>query len=413
MLNENPIFSQPLSCGAMLLVERMPDVQSASFSLLVPAGTIYEPAGMNGTASILTEMVPRGAGERDSRELSAAFDRLGVQRSEVTGWNFLSLNGSLLAEHLPATLRLYADILLRPRLPEEEFEPAKVGVEQSLRGIEDEPQRKVFVELRRSVYDEPWGRPVEGSLEDLPGISHQTVRNLWRSGFRPNDTILGVAGNVDPPALHDLLESQLAGWKPGVVPPLATAPRQPAIRHLPHDATQTHIGIAWNAVPYGHDEYYAAWAAAHILGGGSSARLFTEVRERRGLCYSVSASLNSVLRAGCVQTYVGTSTERAQESLDVTLDVIRRLPENLDEAELERCKAIAKSTLIMQQESTASRAGSIARDWFFLGRVTTLEEVHRRVQALTVGDVARYLNAYPARDFAVVTVGREAPRVDV
>lgn len=407
MTSDSTAIAFTLTCGATLLVEPMPDVQSASLCLLVPAGTVYERTGANGTAAILSDVVTRGAGERDSRELSAAFDRLGVQRSETPGWNFLTLSASLVAEHLPATLALYADILRRPHLPREEFEPARYGVEQSLRAIEDEPQRKVFVELRRSAYDDPWGRPVEGTLADLPRIRWKDVAALASQGLRPNGTILGVAGCVDPEAVRDQWESLTAGWTPQPEPELATAPRLPPMRHLRHDSTQTHIGLAWDAVPYGHDDYYAAWAAIHILGGASSSRLFTEVRERRGLCYSVSASLHSVVREGRVFAYVGTTTDRAAETLEVTLREIRRLAEGIDPAELERCQAAAKSTLVMQQESTASRAASIARDWFHLGRVTTLAEVRRRVEALTVRDLTDYLARRPAREFVIVTVGAE------
>lgn len=397
----------PLSCGATLLVEPMPDVQSASLCLLVPAGTIYERPGANGTASILSDVVTRGAGNRDARELSAAFDRIGVQRSESAGWNFITFSASLVAEHLPATLSLYADILLRPMLPKAEFEPARVGVEQSLRGMEDDPQRKLFVELRRSAYDDPWGRPVEGSLDEISRIRWKDVTTLATTGLRPNGTILGVAGRVDPEAVYEHVETLLTKWSPRPEPTPTVTPRQPSPRHLTHDATQTHIGIAWDAVPYGAPDYYAAWAATNVLGGASSSRLFTEVRERRGLCYSVSASLNSVREEGRVFAYVGTTTERAQETLDVTLREIARLREGIDEAELERCKAMAKSTLVMQQESTSSRAASIARDWFALGRVTTLEEIHQRVQALRAADLLEYLERHPAKNFAIVTVGAE------
>ena len=401
----------PLSCGATLLVEPMADVQSASFSCLVPAGSIYEPAGINGLSAVLTDLVTRGAGPWDSRTFNDRLEELGLQRSEVTGWNFLSFNGSLLAEHLPAALELYAEMLQRARLPQEELAPTIIGVEQSLRALEDEPHRKVFVELRRSAYDDPWGRSSEGTLADLPRITLDRVQELYRSGFTPAPTILGVAGCVEPEAVRDRLESLLAGWRGGPQRQVTAGPRQPPIRHLSHDSAQTHIGLAWEAAPYGHPDYYSAWAAASILGGSSSSRLFTEVRERRGLCYSVSTSLNSVLTEGRVFTYVGTTSERAQETLDVTLDEIAKLSRGIDLPELERCQAHAKSSLVMQQESTAARAAALARDFFFLGRVQTLDEVHDLVQSLTVEGINAYLQAHPADDLVMTTVGREALRI--
>jgi predicted Zn-dependent peptidase len=406
-----PIFVETLPCGVTLLVEPMDDVQSAAICIQVPAGTSYEPAGANGAAAVLADIVTRGAGPFDSRQLNDRFDYLGVQRTESNGWNFLTFTGALLAEHLPAALELYADVLLRARLPADELEPAVVGVEQTLRGMEDEPQRKVFVEVRRSTYDAPWGRPTEGTLEELPNITPALIRGMYTDCFRPNGTIIGIAGRVDPLRVRDQLQSLLAAWQPGTLPAIVTGSRQPAVRHIAHESAQTHIGLAWAAVPFGHPDYYAAWAAVNILGGSSSARLFTEVRERRGLCYSVSASLNSVLNEGRVFAYVGTTTERAQETLDVTLAEIEKLSCGIGQGELERCQANAKSTLVMQQESTSARASAIARDWFYLGRVQSLAEIYQQVQAVTVEQVQDYIRRFPARDLTVITIGAQPLRV--
>jgi predicted Zn-dependent peptidase len=138
-----------------------------------------------------------------------------------------------------------------------------------------------------------------------------------------------------------------------------------------------------------------------------SARLFTEVREKRGLCYSVYATLSTLKHEARVLAYAGTTAERAQETLDVTLRELQRLGEGISEDELHRCKARAKSSLIMAQESTLSRSSSIASDWFHLGRVTTLAEVRDRIEALTVDTVLDYVHRYPAGDFTILTLGPE------
>ena len=401
------IQTQTLSCGATLLIEPMADVQSAAFSILVPAGTIYEPPGVNGAAAVLTDLVTRGAGPYDSRSLHAELDRLGAQCSESTGWNFISFSGALLPGHLQATFDIYAEILQRAHLPPRELAPALIGVEQSLRSVEDEPQRKVFVEVRRSCFDDPWGRPTDGTLDELPRITPAVIQQLFDDGFRPDGTIIGVAGRVDADRIRAQLDRSFEPWQPGPPRTIQPGPRPSAVRHIHHDSAQTHIGLAWESVPFGHDDYYAAWAAASILGGASSARLFTEVREYRGLCYSVSSSLTSVLNAGRVVTYVGTTADRAQETLDVTLQEIDKLAAGVRADELERCQANAKSSLVMQQESTSARAAALARDWFYLGRVQTLQEVREQVESLTVDRVNNYLARHRGGDFTVVTIGRE------
>src|SRR5690606_20777689 len=153
-----------------------------------------------------------------------------------------------------------------PRLPADEFAPALAGVEQGLLAIADEPQRRVLIELRRRCYDAPWGLPTEGDLADLPNLSHASVCGHFRRCVRPNGAILGVAGRVDPDAIHALVERHFGDWPAAEPPVVARGARGPAVDHLFHDSAQTHIAIACQAVPYGHDDYYAAWAATSVLG---------------------------------------------------------------------------------------------------------------------------------------------------
>ena len=214
------IQSFTLPNGFVAVLEDMPDVQSAAFSLLIPAGCIYENEGVNGTASALGDLVTRGAGSRDSRKLSTDLDNLGVQRSEQVGWNFISLSGALLAENLLAALEIYADIAQRPHLPEDEFEPVMAGLEQGLLALEDEPQRKLSTELRRRTYHAPWNRPTEGR-------SRRPSEHLDGGGPRacgprvpPNGAILGVAGRFDAEELKARIVELFGDWPSVAIPDL-------------------------------------------------------------------------------------------------------------------------------------------------------------------------------------------------
>jgi predicted Zn-dependent peptidase len=174
-----------------------------------------------------------------------------------------------------------------------------------------------------------------------------------------------------------------------------------------HDSQQTHIAVAWSVPPYRSDESYEATAALAILGGGSSSRLFSEVRERRGLCYSVSSGYQTLRDQAAAICYSGTSAARAQETLDVILEEIDRLPGTIEQSELDRVKARAKSGLVMQQESSAARAGSIARQWYHLGTMRTLGEELDRYDRLSVDSIEGWLADNPVRDLSVVSLGRE------
>jgi predicted Zn-dependent peptidase len=225
------------------------------------------------------------------------------------------------------------------------------------------------------------------------------VRQHHRQCFRPDEAILGIAGRVEPQRMFDLVEEAFGGWKSQPAPELQKGDRGARRDHIQHDSTQTQIGIAYDSVPYRDPEYYAAWAAVSVLSGGSSSRLFTEVRERRGLCYSVYAMLHSLKHEGRVLCYAGTNAERAQQTLDVTLGELQRIVQGIEPAELDRCKARAKSSLVMQQESSSARASSVAHDWYHLARVKTLAEVRAQIDALTVDSVKAHLEAHPPPRF--------------
>ena len=182
---------------------------------------------------------------------------------------------------------------------------------------------------------------------------------------------------------------------------------------MPYDSAQTHIGIAYPSVPYRHPDYFQAWGAVGALGGGMSSRLFTEVRERRGLCYSVYAGYHTLRDRAAVFCYAGSTAQRAQETLDVTLGELRRLAQGIEPGELKRLKARIKTDLVMQQESSFSRSSSIAREWYHIGRARTLDELEQIVDGLTCEGINDYLAKHPPGPFTIVTVGPDELRVQV
>lgn len=407
-MQEQTIHTHTFPNGLTLLVEPMRSVQSAAFSFLVPAGCVYEPNGENGTVAVLSDWISRGAGDLDSRGLLSALDNLGVQGSESPGISFMTFSGATLAANLPKALELYADIILRPHLPDEEFLPAKAGVEQSLRANEDDPRQKIIPELRRRCYEHPWGRPSDGTLEEMPSVTADGVREFYKRHLRPNGAILGIAGNVEFEPIKNCIGELFGDWPTQSDPELNTRESGPAVDHITHESEQTHIALAYEAVSLPDPDYYTAWAAAAVLGQGMSSRLFTEVREKRGLCYSISASYGGLKHAGRVTCYAGTSSERAQETLDVTLSEIQRLADGVTQNELDRCKAMSKSSLVMQQESTRQRSWSIASNWHIRGRVVPLQEIKDAIDDLTIDSIRDYLDRHPAKGFTILTLGPKA-----
>jgi predicted Zn-dependent peptidase len=394
--------------GLVLVAEPMESLESAAFTFLVPAGCCYDPAERNGLSAFTCEMALRGAGPRDSRAFVDDLDNLGVERGESVSTAHTSFSGATLAGNLLPALSIYADVVRRPRLPADQLEPGRMVVLQELQAIQDDPAQLVMLELRRREYPDPWGRPSQGEEAALEAITSDEIRSHFARLFRPSNTILGVAGRFDWSELKEHVGQLLGDWQGAEVPPPSAGATGPIETHLPHDANQTQIAIAYSSVPYRHPDYFRAWGAVGVLSGGMSSRLFTEVRERRGLCYSVYASLHTQLDRASVFCYAGTSADRAQETLDVMITQLERLADGIERNELDRLKARIKSALIMQQESSSARSSAVARDWYHLRRVRTLDEVGRLVDELTCKGINDYLATSPPRDFRLVTVGPHA-----
>ena len=389
----------------MLVAEPRPSLKSAAFTFLTPAGCVHDPVDRSGLSGFTCEMVLRGAGTRDSRQFIIDLDNLGVERSESVSNAHTSFSGATLAENLPAALSIYAEVLRSAHLPEDQLEAGRLGMLQELHAVEDEPAQKVMQELRRRHYPLPWGRPPQGDEKAVIATTINDIRDHYRRHFQPNGTILGVSGRVEWESLKDMVDQLFGDWSPGETVQFQDQFAEGHYKHIPYESNQTQIGIAYSSVPYKHPDYFQAWGAVGVLSGGMSSRLFTEVRERRGLCYTVYASYNSLRHRGGVFCYAGTSSDRAQETLDVTMSELVRLADGIEDTELDRLKARIKSALIMQQESSSARSSSVAFDWYHLGRARTLDEVEQLIDGLSSRSINAFLKENPPKDFTVATLG--------
>ncbi len=393
--------------GLVLVAQQMDWLESAAFAVLVPAGCSRDPAKLLGLSNMTCEIVQRGCGDRDSRQFLNDLENLGVDHSASVANAHTSFGGAMPAEKLEQAVAIYADLVQRPHLPADQLEDARLACLQEIYALDDDLAQRAMLELRRRQYGDPFGRRSPGHLEAVEQICLRDIQQHFASHYRPNGTVLSAAGNIDFARLRDQVGELFGNWQTAEEPALLDVPGDRTHTHLQHESSQTHIAIAYPSVRYGDDDYYQARGAVGVLSDGMSSRLFTQVRENRGLCYAVYATCHSVKDRGCVICYAGTTTERAQETLDVVIAELRQLASGVQPDELQRLQARLKSALIMQQESSSARAGSIAADWYYLGRVQTLEEVRGIVEGLTCDSINAYLAAHPPADFLVVTLGQQ------
>jgi predicted Zn-dependent peptidase len=223
--------------------------------------------------------------------------------------------------------------------------------------------------------------------------------------YNPHNSILALAGNIDFQQVKDEVERCFGDWEGVEGVGLEVLPPPGNYHFERQESEQTHIGIAWPSIPETDPEYYTVRMAVEILSGGMSGRLFTEVREKRGLCYSVSAGYSSLKGIGSILGYAGTSNDRAQATLDCFVSELHRLSQGVTQDELDRAKIGLKASTIMQGESSSARAGAIAHDFFMRGRIRTLEEIKGAIDAVTVDGVNAFVKKNPAGPFTFVMVG--------
>jgi len=401
-----------LDNGMVLLGESMAGVESVAFGFLLPAGAALMPPGACGVANVICDWVFRGAGDRDSRQLSDALDALGLHRSGSVGSAHLSLGAALEASNLTEALALHGDIILRPRLSDEQFALARQLAVEGVLALDDEPRQRVMIELRKRFYDDPLGRSTVGEIAELESLTSAATREIVRDRFDVGGTIFAIAGKYDFDAVCRQLERAFGPCDSAAAEPPKLRPRPGKYTHIPHEGAQVHIGLMTDTARFTDETYYDARAAVSVLSGGMSARLFTEVREKRGLCYAIGARYHALKDAAGIMCYAGTTPDKAQETLDVIISEFRRLAEGIDEAELDRAKVGLKSSLVMQSESSRSRVGSMGSDYYLLGRVRSLEEIKQRIEATSVESVLSFLKENPFNDFTVVTIGTREVRVE-
>ena len=391
--------------GLTLLAERMAGVQSAAMTFLVPAGSSTDPADRSGAATVLSDLVLRGAGSRDSRQLTDHLDRLGLQRSSSVGVHHTRFGCAALAAKVMQGLAVYADIVRRPHLPGQGFDAARDLALQALAGLEDEPRQKLLIKLREWHLPSPYGRSSMGQKDHLEKLTLELCKVDHARRYHADGAILAVAGNIDFGEVRGEVEKHFGDWNGEHESAVDVMPPPGNFHHENQKSEQTHIGIAWPSIPETDNDYYTLRLALEVLSGGMSGRLFTEVREKRGLCYSVWAGYTSLKGQGSVLGYAGTSNERAQATLDCFVSELHRLSEGVTAAELERAKTGLKASTIMQGESSGARAGAIAHDYFIRGRIRTLEEIKSAIDSVSVEQVNAYLKSHRAGPFTIVTVG--------
>ncbi|GGJ50041.1 M16 family metallopeptidase [Deinococcus roseus] len=382
-----------------------------SLELHLPFGSALDPAGKEGLGALIAEWIFRGAGKHSAQDLLNRLDDLSTGRgSGGVSSEHMPFKTSCLPEHLPEVLQLLGEVLQEPHLQAAELRSLKALALADLETVEDSPADQAQLLFRESLLGPGYGHYPSGTPESLKAIRHrdavQHVRKLSLQG-----AVLTVVGPLDWQQLLDTVQQVFGGWNTPAPTFPETRFNAPFVQHHSSPSQQTHLLLAHPAFQPGDAQWYAFMLAVNVLSGGSSSRLFDEVREKRGLVYGVHAGIQVVRNLAYLQTYASSTPGKAQETLDVTLQVLSSLKSGITDAELQHARTGVLSDLIMSGENSRSRAAQMARDLWRLGHVRSLPEIQHSVQAVTLQNVQDTLDTWTPELLGMFTLGQEPLRV--
>ena len=385
-----------LSNGLTIVTEPMPVVRSVSIGIWIRAGSRHERESENGITHFLEHMVFKGTKNRTAEQIARSADSIGGHLDAFTAKECTNFSIKALDEHLPRAFDVLADLVKNPLLRPEDIAKESQVVQEEIKMVEDTPDDLVHEIFTQSYWrGHALGRPILGTRRSVRSFDRRRVLGYFRRHYAPQNMVITAAGNLEHSRIVDLVRSEFENVPAGRPATRESAPvPHPVIRHRhKKNLEQAHICLGTPAYPYSHDKRYACYIMNSVLGGGMSSRLFQNIREQRGLAYAVFSGLSSFRDAGCLSIYAGTAKDNVRQVVGLIVEELHRMKtEPLSVEEIQRAKDYLKGSMLLGLESTSSRMANLARQEMYFGRQVSLDEIARRIDAVTVEDVQGVAN---------------------
>ncbi|NVO28413.1 insulinase family protein [Donghicola sp. C2-DW-16] len=385
------VQTHTLSNGFRIVTEHMPGLESAAIGIWVGAGARHERVEQNGIAHFLEHMAFKGTHRRTALEIAEVIEDVGGYINAYTSREVTAYYARVLANDVPLALDVIADILLNPTFDENEIEVERGVILQEIGQALDTPDDVIFDWLQEEAYpDQPLGRTILGPTERVRSFNRADLSGFVSEHYGPGQMILSAAGAVDHDAIVRECEALFGHMTPRPILTEVAASFRGGERREIKALEQAHFTLAFESPGYRADNFYTAQIYANALGGGMSSRLFQEIREKRGLCYTIFSQAGAYSDTGLTTVYAGTSAEQLAELAEVTIDEMRRINDDLRIAEIDRARAQMKAGMLMGLESPSNRAERLARMISIWGRVPDLSETVERIDAVKLEDVREF-----------------------
>ena len=404
-----------LKNGLRIIGERIPHFRSVSVGFWVGSGSQYETPDEAGLSHFLEHMVFKGTEKRTTRQIAEEMDKVGGQLNAFTSKECTCFYAKVVDEHLPLAMDVLSDLVTAPIFDPTELEKEKGVVIEEINMSADDPEDSVHELLMLANYgDQPVARPILGTEEKIAAYSSEDLRAYWKKMYRPQNTVLALAGNYDWNAVVALAEKLLDKWSPDAFESRActTNPVPVTLLTKEKDIEQIHICLGFPALPIGDERSYELSLFNSVFGGAMSSRLFQKIREERGAAYTVYSYPNAYTDSGMLSVYAGTNPDAAEDVYGLLLGEAKKLAsEGMTRDEFMMAREQLKAGYILGLESTSARMQSLGRRLLLLGNTRTETEVIDRVNAIDFDSTNALMHEILSAPHSVALVGKNAESI--
>jgi predicted Zn-dependent peptidase len=410
-----PIRRTEFESGLRVVTERMAGVRSVALGFWVLAGSRDEPPRISGSSHFLEHLLFKGTTSRSARDIAEAFDAVGGDVNAFTAKEYTCFYSRVRDRDLPMAVDYLCDMLQRSVIRQPDLEAERQVILEEINMHEDTPDDLIHDLLNETLWPKhPLGRPILGTARSIKGASRDQVRRFYRRHYVPGNFVAVAAGNVEHDALLHLIRSHMETGRVRSQGPSTWNLRE--ARHAPTPSgltlvrkkktEQAHICLGTNGVSRNDDDRFAFGVVNNAIGGGMSSRLFQEIREKRGLAYSVYSYHSMYVEAGLFAAYVGTTPARARQVLRILRDELADVAEGgLTEAEFERAKGHMKGSLVLSLEDPSGRMSRLGKSEISHGEILTMNQILQRIEAVTIDDARRVAKRVLTQPLALAILG--------
>ena len=402
-----------LNNGLRVVTEHMPTLKTSALGVWIGAGARNETAANNGVAHMLEHMAFKGTERRNARAIAEEIEAVGGHLNAYTSREQTAYFARTLAEDVPLSIDMLADILQHSTFEPAELERERGVIIQEIGQTNDTPDDLVFDNLQHIAWpDQPLGRSILGTEALVAGIKREDLSGFMASNYHAPGMVLAAAGAVDHDQIVAMAQQHFGGLSGSAPQPFSPGLYVGGESREERDLDQAHVALGFPGISFDDPDFYAVQVYATLLGGGMSSRLFQEVREKRGLAYSVFAFSASYSDSGLFTVYAGTGGDDLPKLLPVIADEMKKTVDDVEEAEVARARAQLKAGLLMSLESPSSRAEQFGRQMLIHGRVLDTDEVITRVETVDRAAVRRVAGRILVGKPALAALGPVAALAD-